>query len=112
MQQILVSIAGFDSHPLLEQLFYRLKMVDEAQREEKEYLAVWAAEKRREDAEKAFRKWMNKKHSVLLKEAETELEEAKQKREDTEKKMKIRRAMLRAKVLCKLNFEQNIVKKW
>ena len=82
---------------------YRLQLVDQAQEEEKEYLAILTAEQRKEDAEKAFRKWMNRKHSIMLQEAANELEEAKIKRENTEKKLKLRRALLRAKVLCKLS---------
>ena len=76
-------------------------MFTQAQEDEKEYLATWASEQRREQAEKAFQQWLNRKHSVLLQEATSELEESKHKREETEKNLKIRRALLRAKILRK-----------
>jgi len=81
--------------------FSRLQIVDQAQQEEKEYLEILRADQRKEDAEKAFKQWINRKHSVLLQEAAEELEEAKIQRENTEKKLKLRRALLRAKVLGK-----------
>ena len=74
---------------------------EEAEQMEKEYVNAWAAEKRKKQAEKEFKKWVNKKNLVMLEKTTEELKEAKQEREEVEKKLKVRRALLHAKILSK-----------
>lgn len=81
-----------------------MKEKEEAEEMEKVYVDTWTAEKRREQAEKAFQKWVSKKHSNMLKKAADELEEAKLEREEVEKKVRIRKALLNAKILRKFSF--------
>ena len=77
-------------------------MTAEAQEQDRIYVEAWSEQHRRELAQKAYIKWINKKHSLMLKETTEELENTKERRENAERKMKIRRAMLRTKLLCEL----------